>query len=146
MLFLAPPSAPSVDGDDSAGYTDTPPTQRRRDAAPGRAVGGRDTARDGGQRRRNSGRAAGGTRNPRSAGSHAPTASADGAGGVKMTRGARRSATDFGITDAEVANVLAAPSRVAPEQDNPDRTRFSGAGLTVVTGADGTVLHVSRRR
>ncbi|WP_345726094.1 hypothetical protein [Cryptosporangium minutisporangium] len=65
---------------------------------------------------------------------------------MRMTRGARRSATDFGITDAEVADVLASPTRVAPEQDNPDRTRFSGAGLTVVTGADGTVLHVSRRR
>jgi hypothetical protein len=63
-----------------------------------------------------------------------------------MTRGARRSATDFGITDSEVAGVLAAPNRVSPEQDHPDRTRFSGSGLTVVTGADGTVLHVSRRR
>jgi hypothetical protein len=63
-----------------------------------------------------------------------------------MTRGARRSATDFGITDAEVSAVLAAPNRVTPEQDHPDRTRFSGAGLTVVTGADGTILHVSRRR
>ncbi|MFI5954719.1 hypothetical protein [Cryptosporangium sp. NPDC051539] len=63
-----------------------------------------------------------------------------------MTRGARRAATDFGISDADVANVLASPARVSPEQDNPDRTRFSGDGLTVVTGADGTVLHVSRRR
>lgn len=67
-------------------------------------------------------------------------------GNVRMTRGARRSATDFGISDSEVAGVLASPARVTPEEDNPDRTRFSGGGLTVVTGADGTVLHVSRRR
>ncbi|WP_344651540.1 hypothetical protein [Cryptosporangium japonicum] len=119
MLFLAPPSDPSADGDDSAGYAEAPPVQRQRSAESGRAGGG--------QRRRTQ-----------------PTAKSTEA--VRMTRGARRSATDFGITDADVAEVLASPARVSPEQDNPDRTRFSGGGLTVVTGADGTVLHVSRRR
>ncbi|WP_035856781.1 hypothetical protein [Cryptosporangium arvum] len=119
MLFLAPPSDPSADGDDSTVYAETPPVQRQRSAATGRS--------DAGQRRR-------------------PQSSGKSAEAVRMTRGARRSATDFGITDAEVAEVLASPARVSPEQDNPDRTRFSGSGLTVVTGADGTVLHVSRRR
>jgi hypothetical protein len=139
MLFLAPPSAPSVDGEDP-GYDisppDAPPAQRRRDGSDGRRMPARSA--DGSQRRRSSG---GG---PRTSGPRG--ASKSSSGEVKMTRGARRSATDFGISDDEVSAVLAAPHKVTPEQDHPDRTRFSGAGLTVVTGADGTVLHVSRRR
>lgn len=140
MLFLAPPSAPSVEGEeaeDDFSPTDAPPPQRRR--APG-SDGRRAPNRgpESGQRRRGapSGRPTNGGRDE----------DGSGPGAVKMTRGARRSATDFGISDAEVAGVLAAPNRVSPEQDHPDRTRFSGAGLTVVTGADGTILHVSRRR
>jgi len=153
LLFLAPPSDPSAD-DDFASYPDAPPvqtpTQRRRDTPAPRAAGGRDAARDGGrdgqQRRRGPGRVSGGRTTSAGGGPSAGPGAAGSDGAVRMTRGARRSATDFGITDAEVAGVLAAPARVAPEQDNPDRTRFSGGGLTVVTGADGTVLHVSRRR
>ena len=63
-----------------------------------------------------------------------------------MTRGARRSAADFGISDADIAHVLAEPTKVSPEEDHPERTRFHRAGVTVVTGGDGMVLHVSRRR
>ncbi|TQS39526.1 hypothetical protein [Cryptosporangium phraense] len=116
MLFLAPPSDPSAE--DS--YPEAPPSPRQRGSGPGR--------------RRASGPSSGGR-----SGANPATA-------VRMTRGARRSATDFGISDADVASVLASPARVTAEEDNPDRTRFSGGGLTVVTGADGTVLHVSRRR
>jgi hypothetical protein len=140
MLFLAPPSAPAVEGadieDSTYDYTpEAPPSQRRRVGTDSRRSPSRGT--DSGQRRRSTET----SNRPTSGGSSGSAAET-----VRMTRGARRSATDFGITDAEVSQVLAAPTRVSPEQDHPDRTRFSGSGLTVVTGADGTVLHVSRRR
>jgi hypothetical protein len=139
MLFLAPPSAPAVEGadieDSTYDYTpEAPPSQRRRVGSDSRRSPSRGV--DSGQRRRSTG-----SNRPNGGGSSGSAAET-----VRMTRGARRSATDFGITDAEVSQVLAAPTRVSPEQDHPDRTRFSGAGLTVVTGADGTILHVSRRR
>lgn len=144
MLFLAPPSDPAAEADDSGSYPESPPVQRRPSTSSGRPDGNHEAARDGGARRRSPGRTSGG----RQAGASGPAGEPGetDSGTVRMTRGARRSAIEFGITDADVSEVLSSPSRVAPEQDNPDRTRFSGGGLTVVTGADGTILHVSRRR
>ncbi|MGY1823146.1 hypothetical protein [Geodermatophilus sp. SYSU D00079] len=75
-----------------------------------------------------------------------PKGGAAPAGGLRMTRGAREAATGMKLADAEIQRCLDAPDDVTPDPNAPSRTRFRRGGLTVLAGADGMVLRVSRRK
>jgi hypothetical protein len=87
-------------------------------------------------------------RRPRQARRSAPPAGPDRrpAPALRMTRGARAAATGMKVADADVQRCIDAPDDVAPDPNTPSRTRFRRGELTVVAGADGTVLRVDRRK
>ncbi|MGY1632484.1 hypothetical protein ACI784_12340 [Geodermatophilus sp. SYSU D01186] len=68
------------------------------------------------------------------------------AGGLRMTRGAREAATGMKLADGDIQRCLDAPDDVTPDPNAPSRTRFRRGGLTVLAGADGMVLRVSRAK
>jgi hypothetical protein len=66
-------------------------------------------------------------------------------GGLRMTRGAREAATGMKIADADIQRCLDTPDDVSADPNTPSRTCFRRRNLTVVAGADGMVLRVTRR-
>jgi hypothetical protein len=66
--------------------------------------------------------------------------------GRQFTRGARGALAQLSVSEADVEAVLETATDVRPEGDKRGRNRFTGNGLSVVTGDDGAVLAVYRRR
>lgn len=64
---------------------------------------------------------------------------------LRMTKSASEAARRSNLNDAQIRAVLEDPSDVAPDRDNPDRTRFTKGSLVVVTGKDGVVLGIYKR-
>jgi hypothetical protein len=131
LLFLAPPTPPESLSDPAEDVAPPFPGLEQ----PGSA---RDSRSD---PRRTRGRG------ERSAAGDAATGRG-GSGGpaLRMLKGAREAAAGMKVSDAQIRAVLEDPHDVQPDPTRPQRTQLRRDGLVVVTGHDGMILRLTRRR
>lgn len=73
-------------------------------------------------------------------------AALNGAGDLRMLKGARAAAAGMNISDAQIRTVLEDPQDVQPDEKQPQRSQLSRGGIVVTIGNDGMILRVARRR
>lgn len=132
-LFLAPPAPPeSLSDPAEEGLPPFPGAEQ-----PGFERGSRPAAR----------RTRGGKGQGSAAGDRAATGRGDSGGpALRMLKGAREAAAGMKVSDAQIRAVLEDPHEVQPDPTRPQRTQLRRDGLVIVTGHDGMILRLTRRR